>query len=350
MQRLEARTETILNAIIADYIVTGEPVGSRTLSKKSEIGVSAATVRNVMSDLTEQGFITQPHISAGRVPTDLGYRHYVDSLLATTVPVYTGDGRHIIESLLQVAGMDMRDVLRQSSSVLAVLSRQAGVVTSTPPAKQTFKTIEFIKVSSDRILVVIQSNSGFVQNRLIYDEDDISQETLERYGRMLADMLRDLDLDQARQRIEEELDKDKNKVDAILSKTLQLSRYILSQGSDREIFIEGRSNIIDEPEFGEIELVKALLATLEDKAKLLKILDKTLAARGIEIMIGSEHGLNGIESCSIIAYPIRAGSQTLASISVIGPKRMNYREIVPIVITTGQILSRLLRKLVETPV
>jgi heat-inducible transcriptional repressor len=175
-------------------------------------------------------------------------------------------------------------------------------------------------------------------------------ETLERYSRMVADMLRDLDLEQARERIEEELAKGKNKVDAILSKTLRLSRTILSQGSDREIFIEGRSNIIDEPEFSEIELVKALLATLEDRAKLLKILDKTLAADGIEIMIGAEHGLNEIESCSIIAYPIRAENQVLASISVIGPKRMNYGKIVPIVITTGKVLSRLLRNVVETPV
>lgn len=350
MQRLERRAETILNAIIADYIATGEPVGSRTLSKKEQIGVSAATVRNVMSDLTDAGYITQPHVSAGRVPTDQGYRHYVDSLLANRLLVYEEDDQHIIESLLKVAGMEMRDVLRQSSSVLAVLSRQAGVVTATPRAKQTFKTIEFIKVAADRILVVLQSTSGFLQNKLILDEEDIDQETLERYSRMLGDMLKDLDLEQARKRIEEELAKERNKVDAILSKTLQLSRVMLSQGVEWEIFIEGRSNILDEPEFSEIEQVKGLLATLEDKSKLLRILNKTLSGRGIEIMIGAEHGLNEIASCAIVGYPIRAENQVLASISVIGPKRMNYGKVVPLVITTGKVLTRFLKTAVEIPV
>jgi heat-inducible transcriptional repressor len=345
MQSLEKRQERILRAIIVEYIATGEPVGSRTLSKHNDIGLSAASIRNVMSDLTDAGYITQPHVSAGRVPTDQGYRFYVDSL--TQPESLDAPQQAAIKSLIEASGLDVRDVLRQSSSILAAFSKQAGVVIALPVLEQTFKTIDFIKVADDRILVVLVSTSGFVQNKMIFDEDSIAQETLERYSRLLNDMLRDLDLRQARERIEQELAREITKVDAMLAKALKLSHMILSQQAARDIFIEGQTNIIDEPEFADIETLKAVLLTFEEKSNLLKILDKTLEARGIQIMIGSEHGLGEIQSCAIVAYPIRTEETILGSIGVIGPKRMNYQKVVPIVNTTAAILTRLARKLVE---
>jgi heat-inducible transcriptional repressor len=348
MQALQKRSEQILKAIIWEYILTGEPVGSRTLSRKNYIGLSAASIRNIMSDLTESGYIMQPHVSAGRVPTDRGYRFYVDSI---PQPQQLGwDEQATIESLIKAAGLDVRDVLRQSSSVLADLSKQAGVVTATPAVEQTFKTIEFIKIADDRILVVLVSTSGLVQNKIIFDEDGINQETLERYSRMLNDMLKDLDLQQARERIEEELAREKTKVDAMLGKVLRLSHIILSQQATREIFIEGQTNILDEPEFAQIETLKAILVMFEEKSNLLKILDKTLEARGIQIFIGSEHGLDEIEACSIVAYPIRTDETVLGSIGVIGPKRMNYQKVVPLVDTTARILTRLLTRIIESTI
>jgi heat-inducible transcriptional repressor len=227
------------------------------------------------------------------------------------------------------------------------MSRQAGVVTTSPARDQRFKTIDFIKAADDRILVVLVSTSGFVQNKIIYDEDGLDQQTLETFGRMLDDMLKDLDLQQARERIERELVTEKAKVDAMLSKALRMSHMILSQEDDREVFIEGQSNILDDPEFAEIEKLRAVLITFEEKSKLLKILDKTLKAEGIQIFIGTEHGLHGIENCSIIAYPIRVAQTVVASIGVIGPKRMNYQKVVPLVDATAGILTRLLRTVVE---
>jgi len=345
MDGLGKREERILRAIIVEYIATGEPVGSRTLSKHNDIGLSAASIRNVMSDLTEAGYITQPHVSAGRVPTDHGYRFYVDSLVQPEhldVPQQAA-----ITSLIEAAGLDVRDVLRQSSSILAAFSKQAGVVIALPTAEQTFKTIDFIKVADDKILVVLVSTNGFVQNKMIFDEDNIGQETLERYGRVLNDMLRDLDLRQAREKIEQELAREKTKFDAMLAKALRLGHIILSQHITRDIFIEGQANIIDEPEFADIETLKAVLVTFEEKSNLLKILDKTLEARGIQIMIGSEHGLGEIQSCAIVAYPIRTQETILGSIGVIGPKRMNYQQVLPIVNTTARILTRLMKRIVE---
>ncbi|MDQ7783002.1 MAG: heat-inducible transcriptional repressor HrcA [Desulfomonilaceae bacterium] len=345
MRVLEYRSERILEAIVAQYIATGEPVGSRVVSRRESISLSAASVRNVMSDLTEMGYIAQPHVSAGRVPTDRGYRFYVDMLLSRLI--YDETEHESIETRIRAAGLDLRDLLRQSSSVLAGLSRQAGVVSSTPPQELTFKTIEFIKVADDRILVVLVATSGFVQNKMILDEDGLDQQTLESYGRMLDDMLKHLDLRQAKERIEQELATEKARFDAMLANALRMGHTILSQDDSREIFIEGQTNILNEPEFAEVEKLKAVLLTFEEKSKLLKILDKTLDAEGIQVFIGAEHGLNEIESCSIIAYPIRAADVAWASIGVIGPKRMDYHKVVPLVDTTARILTQLLKKYVE---
>ncbi len=345
MGRLERRSDEILRAIISEYIATGEPVGSRTLSKRRDIGLSAASIRNIMSDLTEWGYIAQPHVSAGRIPTDQGYRFYVDGLLYGGAPAMEDEAA--IAASLKIAGLDIRDVLRQSSAVLAEFSRQTGVVTATPPVDQTFKAIDLIKVSEDRILVVLVSTRGLVQNKMILDEDNINQEALEKYSRMLNDMLKDLDLRQARERIEQELALEKTRVNAMLAKALILGHTILAASTAREIFIEGQINILEEPEFAQIQKLKAILVTFEDKSNLLKILDKTLEAKGIQVFIGSEHGLCEIESCSIIAYPIRTEEASLGSIAVVGPKRMNYLKVVPLVDATARILTQIAKRIIE---
>lgn len=347
MDRLEGRTEAILSTIVAEYITTGEPVGSRTIAKKKGVSLSPASIRNIMSDLTELGYIIQPHVSAGRIPTDRGYRFYVDGILATG-GLAPGQEQATIEALIRAAGLDIRDTLRQCSSVLAGLSMQAGVVTATEVIEQRFRAIEFVKLAVDRILVILVCRGGLVQNKIIFDDDATEQETLERYSRMITDMLKDLDLRQARERIENELEREKTQVDAILAKALRLGHVILAQRAAREIFIEGQTNIVGQPEFADMEQLKALLITFEEKSKLLRILDKTLEARGIQVFIGSEHGLDEIDTCAIVAYPIRTGEAVVGSIGVIGPKRMNYRRMVSLVDNTGQALTRVLKEIVES--
>jgi heat-inducible transcriptional repressor len=345
MGRLDERSDRILKAIITEYVASGEPVGSRTISKRQDIALSAASVRNIMSDLTEWGFISQPHVSAGRVPTDTGLRLFVNEILRTG-PMPSED-QGTIESLIVAADLDVVEVMRRSSSVLAGLSRQTGVATTPVAVGQTFKTIDFIKVAEDKILVILESNSGFTLNKMIYDEDGVDQDTLERYSRMLNDMLKDLDLRRARARIEQELAKEKTMVDVLLAKVLRLGYILLSQKSAAEIFIEGQTNIFDEPEFAQIEKLKAVLVTFEEKSKLLRILEKTLEADGLQIFVGSEIGMEEMSTCSIIAYPLRAEEAVLGSVAVIGPRRMDYQKMVDLVYTTGGVITRILKKAVE---
>lgn len=336
-----------MNTIVAEYISYGEPVGSRTVVKRGGIGLSAASVRNIMSDLTELGYIMQPHTSAGRVPTDMGYRFYVDGVLASRIPA-SADDRSAIEGLILTGGIDVREILRKSSSVLAWLSKKAGLVAAGLAPQHRIKTIEFMKLAEDRIVVVLVATGDLVQNRLIYDEDPVSQETLDRYSRMLNDMLKDLDLRQAREKMELELALEKTMMDAILSKVLRIGHTIVCQEAAREIFIEGQSNMLDEPEFLQVERLKALIATFEEKSNLLRILDKTLEAHDIQIFIGSEHGLDEIETCAIVASPVRAEGAAVAGVGVIGPKRMDYRRVVSVVEATVGVLTKVFRRHVET--
>jgi heat-inducible transcriptional repressor len=342
MQDLEPRAQDILEAIVTEYLSTGDPVGSRTISKKLDSSLSPASVRNVMSDLTDMGLIIQPHISAGRIPTDSAIRFYVDAMMKNSLKLSPKSKE--IESLINTQAADIRDILRRASSVLAELSRQAGVVTTPTAVEQTFKTIDFIKVAGDKILVILVSTTGFVLNKLIYDRDNVNQETLERYGRIINDMLKDLDLRQARRKIEIELATEKTMVDAMLTKALRLGHAVLSVRAEGEIFIEGQTHLLDDPEFAQVEKLKAVLITFEEKSKLLNILEQILETNSLQILVGEEHGLQEMESCSIVAYPVKTEESVAGIVAVVGPKRMNYKKIGGLVYNTGLALGNVLKR------
>ncbi len=342
MDELEPRAQDILDAIVTEYLSTGDPVGSRTISKRLDASLSPASVRNVMSDLTDMGFITQPHISAGRVPTDSAIRFYVDSVIQSQLRKSTDS--KTIESLITLDDADMRDILRRASSVLAELSRQAGIGATPAAVEQTFKTIDFIKVADDKILVILVSTTGFVLNKLIYDKDNVSQELLEKYSRKINDMLKDLDLRQARQKIKMELATEKTMVDSMLAKALRLGYAVLSVQSVSEIFIEGQTHLLDDPEFAQIERLKAVLITFEEKSRLLNILEQIFESDSLQILVGAEHGLEEMESCSIVAYPVKTDNAPVGLVAVVGPKRMNYKKIGGLVYNTGLALGNVLKR------
>jgi len=339
-QTLTDRDREVLEAIITDYIQTAEPVGSRTVSKKSEIGLSPATIRNVMADLEEMGFLTQPHTSAGRVPTDKAFRFYVDSILEVGKLKLVDRDR--IEMGFQDEGMDTNEIMKRASSLLSLLSKQTGVILAPRFGSNILKHIEFIKLREKTILVIIVCKSGEVQNKIIESDEHMSQDELDKYSRYLTEIMGGLNLVEARRKILEEMKKEKVLFDKLMYRALQLSQKALEDEGGGNLYIEGKTNILQSPEFADLEKMRTLLQAFEEKTKIVKLLDKALLARGMQIFIGAENEFNEMKDCSVIAAPYSRENFTLGTLGVIGPTRMDYPGIISIVDYTARIVGKIL--------
>jgi len=288
-EMLTERYRKVLQAIVMDYIQTAQPVGSRVVSKKYNMGLSPATIRNVMSDLEEMGFLVQPHTSAGRVPTDRAFRFYVDSII--NMRKLTQSERDRIEKSLQQASFDLNEIMKRASHVLSLLSKQTGVVLAPRFGSKIFKRIEFIKLREKRILVIIVSKTGEVQNKIIEADEEMNQDELDKYNRYLTEIMGGLSLAEAKRRILEELKKEKVLFDNLAYRALQLSRKALEEEEEGALYIDGKTNIMQSPEFADMDKMRGLLEAFEEKTKIVKLLDKALSAQGIQIFIGAENEL-----------------------------------------------------------
>jgi len=334
------RDRQILTSVINEYILTAEPVGSRNIARRYDINLSSATIRNVMSDLEEMGFLHQPHTSAGRIPTERALRFYVDSILK--VKSLDQREKDRIRKQYKFSELEASDLVRQTSEVLSVLSRHVSIVSAPKLVGTVLKHIEFIKISRDRILVIFVSQSGFVQNRIIEDRDDISQSELDKYTNYLGEVLVGVSLEGVRGKIEEEMKKEKTAYDRLLSNALELTRKVFGKEKDPELFMEGQVNLLECPEFSEVGSMKLLLQALEEKKLLLHLLDKTMDAEGIQIFIGSEVPVSEMQTLSIITSPYRHGEKVVGALGIIGPTRMNYLKLIPIVEYSAQLLTEFL--------
>ena len=342
-ENLNERDRRVLQAVIMDYIQTAQPVGSRIVSKKYKIGLSPATIRNVMADLEEMGFLTQPHTSAGRVPTDRAFRFYVDSILE--MRKLTRLERDRIENSLQDENPDLDEIMKRASSLLSLLSRQTGVVLAPRFASNLFKHIEFIRMRERKILVIIVSQTGQVQNKVIESDEEMSQDELNRFSNYLNEFMSGLSLAQAKRKIMEEMKKEKVLFDELMYRALQLSQKALEDEEEGSLYIEGKTNIIQSPEFADLDKMRVLLLAFEEKTKIVKLLDKALLAHGIQIFIGAENEFHEMINCSLVAAPYTRENFTLGTLGVIGPTRMDYSKIIPVVDYTAQILGKILEKL-----
>ena len=340
-EALTERDRRVLQAIITDYIQTAQPVGSRIVSKKYKMGLSPATIRNVMADLEELGFLIQPHTSAGRVPTDKAYRFFVDTILSMRKLNLEEKG-NIEKGLLLEGDPDINEVMKRASHLLSLLSKQTGVVLAPRFGSKIFKHIEFIKLRDRRILVIIVSRTGEVQNKLILADEEISQDELDKYSRYLSEIMGGLSLAEAKQKIVEEMKKEKVIFDKLMYRALQLSQKALEDEEQGDLFIEGKTNIMQSPEFADVEKMRGLIEAFEEKTKIVKLLDKALSAQGIQICIGAENELNEMIHCSVVAAPYSRESYTLGTLGVIGPTRMDYSNIIPVVDYTARIVGQIL--------
>jgi heat-inducible transcriptional repressor len=337
---LNRRFQRVLECIILDYISSGEPVGSRTICKRYGIQLSPATVRNVMADLEDSGFLWQPHTSAGRVPTDRALRFYVDEIL--NVKGLSQTERERIRGKYRISRYDIPEIMRETSRILSGLSHYAGVVLAPQMASIVFRHIQFIRLSADQLLAVFVSSGGTVQNRILRMENELSQDELDKMSRYLNGMLKGLTLAQVRATILDEMKKEKVAYDRLMKHALKLGHKALSSREEKELYIDGQTNILDEPEFANIQKMKGLFRAFEEKSLLITLLDQCLAGGGVQITIGSESECSEMEGCSLVSATYGGVDRTLGILGILGPRRMNYSRVIPLVGYTANVLTEIL--------
>ncbi len=348
--QLDRRDEEVLEAVITAYIETGEPIGSRTISRLNREGLSPATIRNIMADLEDKRLLMHPHTSAGRVPTDLGYRVYVNSLMKTrTLPA---SEEHMIESKLAASQPDAGELFGSVSRLLSRLSRHMGVIVSPHIVRVRLRDIEFVKLGPHRVLVIIVAASQTIHNKVIEIEEEFDQETLDRLGRYLTETFRDHTLPEIRDRILEMMGEEKALYDTMLRDALKLGRASIEdvdadvEGGTGRVFVDGTSNLLAEPEFNSIDRLKGLFRTFEEKHELLRVLNSCLAedAAGVRVIIGSENPSRQMSDCALVAAPYGVPGATLGTLGIIGPTRMEYARAIALVDSVARLFSNSLAR------
>ncbi len=330
---LSSRCREILGAIVDAYIEVGEPVSSRFISKRYNILLSPATIRNVMADLEDMGYLTQPHPSAGRVPTEKAFRYYVNQIME--VNKLTKREKEFINRVLDEKGESVTSLMQSVSKVLSILSSYTGVVVAHLFDYMVIKRIEFVKLAHKKILVIIVATNGIVQNKILNVEEDISQDDLAKFSNYLNSVAEGLSLEDLRRYVMAEMNKEKVLCDRLLLRALKLSQKALSDEGGKEVFIEGKTSVLNFTESLEIEKIKKLLIALEEKGTILSLLDKAINTKGVQIYIGSENQMEEMGEFTVVASSY-GRSFKMGTLGVIGPIRMRYSKIIPLVEYTAK--------------
>lgn len=339
------RSREILKAIVQDYIRTAEPVSSKAVTVNYGFGLSSATIRNIMAELESEGFLVQPHTSAGRVPTDKGFRFYVDTLLDLDLEEPRTVDKALIKKNFERA-LTIESVLTETAKALSSLTSCAGVMFT--PRKDSFviKHINLLPMDRTGIMVLIVSTLGLVQTRLIRMEADSARLDIERITNYLNSIAKGLTIRELRARVVEEMRSDKNLYDELLNKALSLGAMVLQEDDGAEesgIHVEGGANMLSQPEFrDDFERMKKLFTAFEEKSLLVKLLDKHMDETGIHIYLGSESAVEEFNGLSFVTAPYGRGGSVLGTVGVIGPVRMNYSKIIPLVDYSAGLLSKVL--------
>ena len=337
---MNARDRNILNALIHNYIKTAYPVGSRTLTKAFDIGLSPASVRNIMADLEDMGYLQQPHPSAGRIPTEKGYRFYVDELLGGTPAVWENDFSIGPYSFARTE--NMKDLLQEVSQLLSTYSHCTGIVLAPRFNLMTFQHLQFIRIRRQTVLTVFVSAEGLVQNKVIQTEDDFTQEDLDRFSSFLNERFRGKTLQEIRTRLLDLMRQDKELYHHLFQTAADLATKALKENQASDLFVEGTTNIMDQPEFSDIEKMKSLFHAFEEKYIIMKFLDSCFDQEGVKVFVGSETTHLGTNDCSLVITNYKIGDQVLGVLGVIGPMRMEYSKVIPLVEYTAKRLSEVL--------
>lgn len=332
---LDRRAQILLKTLIERYIEEGQPVGSRTLSRYSGLDLSPATIRNVMSDLEELGFISSPHTSAGRVPTPQGYRFFVDTLLV--VKQLASAELHRLED--QLHPDNPQRVIHAASQLLSQLTQFAGIVMTPRRRAITFRHIEFLRLSEKRVLLIVVTPEGDVQNRILFTERDFTAAELIGAANYVNQHYSGQSFEDARQRLHQELHEIREDMIRLMTAALEIGTRAIAEGSEPYV-ISGEKNLLSVRDLSQdMRRLRELFELFERKTSLAQILDLSLRGQGVQVFIGGESGVSAPDEVSVVTAPYLVDGAVVGTVGVIGPTRMAYDRVVPIVDVTAKLLS-----------
>lgn len=337
---LNERTQRILKLLVENYISDGLPVGSRNLAKLSNLEISPATVRNVMADLEDLGFVESPHTSSGRVPTTKGYRLFVDTMLKVR-PVNDQVVEQVKNNLNPTQNIDA--LVESASGLLSGLTSMAGVVTLPKHEHPEFRQIEFLSLSDNRVLAILVMNQQEVQNRIIHTDREYTDSELVQAANYLNELCAGQDLVAARQNILNELDRVRKQMNKLMLSAVEMGEKVFSESCESlDYVVVGQTNLMEYDELSNIDKLRSLFDAFNQKRDFLRILDRCICADGVQIFIGQESGYDVLDDCSVITSPYTVDDDVLGVLAVVGPTRMSYDRVIPIVDLTAKLLGEAL--------
>ncbi len=337
------RAQHFLKALVERYIRDGLPVGSRILAKDAGLDLSPATVRNVMADLEDMGLVASPHTSAGRVPTISGYRLFLDSLI-TLKPLGHQEVDAIRERLGHVG--DPGELWESTSKLLSGITNMAGVVRLPRRERNSFRQIEFLMLSQNRVLAILVTNEEEVHNRIIHTKRQYSAAELEQAANYLNARFAGRDMKSVRSKLIQEMQDDRRRMDRIMARAIEMAGQVV-QGPDApgDYKLSGQTNLMEFDELANMERMKRLFEAFTEKQEILHLLDRCMEADGVQIFVGEESGYQIMDGCSLVTAPYKVEDTVVGVLGVIGPTRMHYERVIPIVDVTARLLGSALKQL-----
>jgi len=335
------RARRILSAIVDKYIQEGIPIGSKSLSLADNIGLSPASIRNVMSDLEELGFIASPYTSSGRVPTSKGYRFFIDSLLKLQ-PVEATELERI-KKRVNFHESNSRELAISVSNTLSAITKLAGIVTIPKQQVTRLKEIDFIQLSEKRILAIIVMNETEVENRILQMKRDYSKDELKQASNYLNTHYKGRSLSYIKKHLINELMQTKDSVNSLMSDLIDIADQVLDFDEPDEYIVAGQRRLMDFHELADIKKLRQLFDAFKEKQQLLELLDKSMSTNGIQIFIGEESGYQMFDNCTLITSPYTTEDGAIGVLGVIGPTRIAYQKVIPIVDITAKLLGKSLK-------
>lgn len=327
--RMDERKNAVLQAIVDDYIATAEPVGSRTIARKYQLGVSPATIRNEMADLEELGFLAQPHTSAGRIPSDRGYRYYVDCLMEHRGT--TPQEEEIIRRAFERRAREIDVLVRETARILSETTHYTSLVTGPQLAQAAFRQLQLVPMEGDRALLVYVTDTGFVENQVIDLPVEITMVELQRISHVLTERLRGTPVEKLSRQSIQQLQNELIRYSSLLEQTLDFLGRGMAPGEKQRVYLGGTTNILSQPEFKDVDKVRSLFQVLEQEDVVTNVLTEGAGERGVHVTIGEELSVREMHDCSMVSATYSVGDRTIGRIGVIGPKRMEYAKVVSVV-------------------